>query len=83
MAATVVWFRKLILPQNEDELQHLESISEGVPESIQLNGSESKNSNLEKILGNRFTELWYQLDRGVRGREPLKMIPNLAWLTEK
>lgn len=84
MAATVVWFGKLILPQyNNDELQRLDSISKGVPESIQLNGSESKNSNLEKILGNRFTELCYQLDRGVRGREPLEIIPNLAWLTEK
>lgn len=83
MTAAVVWFGKLILPQYQDELQHLDSISEGVPESIQLNGNESKNSNLEKILGNRFSELCYQLDREGRCREPLEIIQNLAWLTEK
>lgn len=78
VAATVVWCGKLIHPQYEDELQHLDSISKGVSESIQLNGSESKSSNLEKILGNIFIGLYYQLDRGMRGREPLEIIPNLA-----
>lgn len=49
---------------------------------MKLYGSKNKNSILKMILGNRFTEL-YQLDRGVRGREPFGINPTLAWLTEK
>lgn len=80
--ASDVCCRKLILWQYKDELHVFASILEGVAESMKLYGSKNKNSVLKMILGNRFKE-FYQLHRGVRGREPLGINPTLAWLTEK
>ena len=58
-AASVVWFRKLMLWQYKDGLQAFTSISDRVTESMKPQGSENKNSNLEKILGTRVSEFCY------------------------
>lgn len=59
VAASVVWFRRLLLWQNKDELQAFASISDGVTRSVKLQSGENKHSNLEKILGNRAIEFCY------------------------
>lgn len=73
MAASVLCFRKLIHWQYKDEFQAVASILKGVAESMKLCGSENKNSNSKRVLRNRFKELCYHLERGMRGREPLEI----------